>query len=145
MPLKQFRKKLCIHYIPCKLFADPHIPHMDNERSQKQMRLNAHNRQIWVKCMWVLYVCTICVLFVLFLYIFWRFEIISFFQTYLFEKERESMSMRGKGQGRENLKLTPHWVWSLIWGSISWPWDQDLSPTKSLMLTKTPRRPWNYF
>ena len=46
---------------------------------------------------------------------------------YLSEKEREHTSGRGRGRGRENLKLTPHWAWSLTWGSVPRSWNHDLS------------------
>ena len=53
------------------------------------------------------------------------------FLSDLFERERVSTSenggrRRGAG-GRVNLMQTPCWVWSLMQGLISRPWDHDLS------------------
>ena len=56
---------------------------------------------------------------------------VSFFKKRFIYFERESEREREKdhvcagGKG-ETLKQTPCWAWSPIWGSIPWPWNQDL-------------------
>ena len=56
--------------------------------------------------------------------------IFFFFKTYLFEREWESACERGEGQReRENLNAKR--------GSISPPWDQDLSPNQETVVQPT--------
>ena len=45
---------------------------------------------------------------------------------FFFFRERKRAEWAGEGWW-ENLKQTPNSVWSLMLGSISWPWDHDLS------------------
>ena len=45
---------------------------------------------------------------------------------YFREHERVRAGAAAGGMG-ENLKQRPHWAQSLMWGSISWPWDHNLS------------------
>ena len=70
---------------------------------------------------------------------------------YLFGKRersggRDSMcTSRGKGRERgregENLKQSPQWAWSPMWGLISWPSGNQESAAQ---LTEPPRCPSNF-
>ena len=64
------------------------------------------------------------------------------FLEILFERENTS-----SGQGlREREKQTPHWVWSLMQGSISGLWDHDLSWSQMLNQLSHPGVPhWAIF
>ena len=50
---------------------------------------------------------------------------------------------RGRGRRKKNLKQTPHWVQTLTRGSISPPWDHDLSREQEsdAQPTEPPRHP----
>ena len=64
---------------------------------------------------------------------------------YFRERERGSASWgRGEAEGG-NLKQTPCWAQSLTWGSISWPWDHNLSRNQEsdTQPTEPPRCPWH--
>ena len=53
-------------------------------------------------------------------------------KKFFFEREREKARAPKQGsrqREREHLKQAPRWSWSLMWGSISQPWDYDLSWT----------------
>ena len=59
-------------------------------------------------------------------------------------REREREREWGRGRERENLRLTLHLAWSVMQGSISWPWDHDLNWQESdTQLTEPPRCPEN--
>ena len=71
-----------------------------------------------------------------------------FSPSFFWEGEHVSTSWgRGTGGGRENLSQTPCWAQSQTWGSISWPWDHDLSQNQEsdAYLTGLPRCPKNHF
>ena len=61
--------------------------------------------------------------------------------TYLFE--RETAGRRGQGGERKHPKYTPGWVWRPMRGSISQPWDHDLSQNQESDAEPTipPRHP----
>ena len=67
-----------------------------------------------------------------------------FKKIYLFIEEKESKRARWKGQReREAEKQTPLLAQSLMQGSISGPWDHDLSQNQELDAypSKPPRHP----
>ena len=58
-------------------------------------------------------------------------------KNFLLERVREqarASKERSRGRGRENLKQTPHWVWSPMRGSNLWPWNHDLSQNQEFGL-----------
>ena len=61
----------------------------------------------------------------------WHFppkrSIIVFNNFFFFLFGREHGGEGQRDGGRENLKQAPHPTQSLTWGSISWPWDHDMS------------------
>ena len=57
----------------------------------------------------------------------WSWKFLFLFCVFVWERERGERAQVGVCRGRENLKQAPRPVQSLMWGSISWPWDHDLS------------------
>ena len=89
----------------------------------KIMLLVSGRAMFWI---WIRWFQSLCVFFlkIYLFYLFWERE-----------REREDMSEaeRGRGWGRgNNLKQTPQWAWSPMWGLISQLWDHELSQHQKL-------------
>ena len=61
--------------------------------------------------------------------------LIFFMILFIYLREREKVREHGQ---REGEKQAPHWEGSLTWGSITGPWDHDLSPRQMFNLLSHP-------